>query len=143
MERAHVDISPDLEGQPVVFACFDLAEAEIAASGHAVSASATERFRTSDMSSDDVLELRELTTIADELRELVGGAGTVVMRPARLSAFREALATFVESRDEAEWLREEDREPLVQVRGLLYPLEQLAVEATRAALAPDVRGAAR
>ena len=70
---------------------------------------------------DDVLELRELTALADELADLAlpGGMGTFVLRPARLSAYRDAVARFVETRDEAEWLREEDREPLARLRGLL------------------------
>src|SRR5215218_9022042 len=114
MERQHVDITQDLEGAPVVHAIFDLREEEIAA--------------------DDVVEFRELTALSDELRELVGGAGTIVMRPARLNAYRSALGTFVESRDEAEWLRDEDREPLAIVRGLLWPLDDLAAEAMQAAL---------
>jgi hypothetical protein len=134
MERAHVDITKDLEGEHVVHAVFDLPEAEIAASGHAVAASIAERFRMEELSADDVVEFRELTALADELSELVGGAGTIVMRPARLNAYRSALITFVESRDEAEWIRDEDREPLAVVRGLLWPLEDLAAEAMQAAL---------
>jgi hypothetical protein len=60
----------------------------------------------------------------------------IVMRPARLSAWRDALAHFVESRDEAEWTREEDREALPAARSLLWPLEDLCAEAMRAALSP-------
>ena len=41
---------------------------------------------------------------------------------------------FVESRDEAEWIRDEDREPLAVARGLLWPLEDLSAEALQAAL---------
>jgi hypothetical protein len=134
MERAHVDITKDLEGEPVVHAVFDLREAEIGASAHAVAASIAERFRNEELSADDVVEFRELTALADELRELVGGAGTIVMRPARMNAYRNALVTFVESRDEADWIRDEDREPLAIVRGLLWPLEELAGEAIQAAL---------
>ena len=134
MERAHVDITKDLEGEPVVHAVFDLRETEIAASAHAVAAAIAERFRNEDLSADDVMEFRELTALADELRELGGGAGTIVMRPARLNAYRHALMIFVESRDEAEWMRDEDREPLAVVRGLLWPLEDLAAEAMQAAL---------
>ena len=59
---------------------------------------------------------------------------TVVLRPARLSAYRSAIAHFVESRDSAEWIREEDREPLAIVRSLLDPLEDLCADALRAAL---------
>ncbi len=61
------------------------------------------------------------------------------MRPARLNAFRAALGSFVESRDESDWLREEDREPLAISRSLLFPLEELSAEAMRAALDPVPR----
>lgn len=134
MERQHIDITHDLEGEPVVHAVFDLREEEIGASAHAVAASCAERFRNTDMSADDVIEFRELTALADELRELVGGAGTIVMRPARLNAYRAALGIFVESRDEAEWIREEDRESLSIARSMLWGLEQLSAEAMEAAL---------
>ena len=134
MERQHIDITQDLEGEPVVHAVFDLREEEIGASAHAVAASVGERYRNTELSADDVVEFRELTALADELRELVGGAGTIVMRPARLTAYRHALGHFVESRDEADWLRDEDREPLAIVRGLLWPLEELSAEAMQAAL---------
>ena len=137
MERAHVDITRDLEDEPVVHAVFDLREDEIGASAHAVAASIAERFRNEGLSADDVVEFRELTALADELSELVGGAGTIVMRPARLNAYRNALLIFVESRDEAEWIRDEDREPLSIVRGLLWPLEDLAAEAMQAALSGE------
>jgi len=137
MERAHVDITRDLEDEPVVHAVFDLREDEIGASAHAVAASIAERFRNEGLSADDVVEFRELTALADELSELVGGAGTIVMRPARLNAYRNALLIFVESRDEAEWIRNEDREPLSIVRGLLWPLEDLAAEAMQAALSGE------
>ena len=139
MERAYIDISRDLDGDAVVHACFDLSEAEMSASAHALTISAGERFRVASISADDVLELRELTSLADDLGELVGGTGTVVLRPARLSVFRDAVTLFVESRDEAEWVREEDREPLSLLRPLLLPLEQLCGEAMRAALSPAAR----
>ena len=132
MQHAHVDISQGLDGEPVVFACFDLSEEQIAASAHAIAVAAGERFRSSAMSADDVLELRELTALADELGE--PGMRTVVLRPARLSVYRDAVAHFVDSRDGAEWLREEDREPLALLRGLLLGLEQLNAESLRAAL---------
>jgi hypothetical protein len=139
MQRAHIDISRDLEGDPVVFACFDLRRDEVVAATHAVQAVAAERYRMSSMSADDVLEMRELTALADELDELGEGTGTVVLRPARLSAYRHAVTGFVESRDEAEWVREEDLEALALLRPLLLPLEQLCAEAMRAALSPTPR----
>ena len=135
MVNAHVDISRGLDGEPVVLACFDLGEEQLAASAYAVTATA-ERFRTAEMSVDDVIELRELTALSDELADLAlrPGMRTVVLRPARLTVYRDAIARFVESRDEAEWVREEDREPLALVRALLHPLEDLCGDALRAAL---------
>jgi hypothetical protein len=137
MEHVHVDISEDLDGHPVVHAVFDLAPEQIAAAAHAVAATAGERFRMTEMSSDDVLEFRELTALADELRELTAGASTVVLRPARLNALLDAVTRFVESREHAEWIREEDHQPLALLREMLFPLEQLSGEATRAALSPQ------
>jgi hypothetical protein len=136
MVNAHIDISRGLEGEPVVLACFDLGEDELAASAHAVAAASAERFRVPDLSVDDVLELRELTALTDELADLAlrPGIRTVVLRPARLSAYRTAVAHFVESRDDADWIRDEDREPLATVRALLYALEDLSADALRAAI---------
>jgi hypothetical protein len=136
MVNAHIDISQGLDGEPVVLACFVLGEDHLAASAHAVAAASAERFRTAELAVDDVLELRELTALSDDLRDLAlrPGIRTVVLRPARLSAYRTAVAHFVESRDEADWIREEDREPLARVRGLLDPLEDLCADALRAAI---------
>ena len=134
MRNAHVDTSRGLDGEPVVFACFDLDEEQIAASSYALAVAAAERFRSSVMSADDVLELRELTALADDLGEVVPGARTVVLRPARLSVYRDAVGYFVNTREDAEWIRGEDREPLAMLRGLLLGLEQLNAEAVRAAL---------
>jgi hypothetical protein len=135
MINAHIDISQGLDGEPVVLACFDLDDAQLAASAHAVAASA-ERFRNGELSVDDVIELREITALADDLADLAlwPGMRTVVVRPSRLTVYRDSVARFVESRDEAEWVREEDREPLARVRGLQYPLEDLCADALRAAL---------
>ena len=134
MRNAHVDISQGLDGEPVVFACFDLDAEQIAASTHAVAVASAERYRMSAMSADDVLELRELTALADELGEVVPGMRTMVLRPARLSVYRDAIARFVDTREEAEWIRGEDREPLAVLRGLLLGLEQLHAEAVRTAI---------
>jgi hypothetical protein len=137
MYNARIDTTQGLDGEAVVLACLDLSDDEITASAHAVKATAGERFRNLEMSIDDVLELRELTALADELDDLLQYAGlkTVVMRPSRLNAWRDALTFFVDSRDEAEWMRDEDREPLATARALLWPIADLCEEALRAALA--------
>jgi hypothetical protein len=67
MQHAHIDISRGLDGERVVFACFDFREDELAAAARAVAATAAERYRTPRISADDVLELRELTALKDEL----------------------------------------------------------------------------
>ena len=136
MLNPHIDISQGIDGEPVVLACFDLGEEQLAASSYAVTAASTERFRTAEMSVDDVLDLRELTALSDELADLSlrSGMRTVVLRPARLTVYRDALAQFVETRDDAEWIRDDDREPLARVRGLLLELEELCAAALRAAL---------
>jgi len=141
MVNARIDVSQDLEGEPIVLACFDLGSEQIAAASHAVAAMAAERFRTADMSVDDVLELRELTALNDELIDAGAEPGmrTLVLRPARLSALRDSVARFVETRDEAEWVREEDREQLAPLRSMVLPLRELSAEALRAALAPAQR----
>ena len=83
MLHARIDISEGLDGEPVVLACFDLGDAEIAASAHAVAVTSGERFRTASLSVDDVLELRELTALVEELRDLAlrPGISTVVRAP--------------------------------------------------------------
>ena len=99
MLHPRIDISRDLEGEPIVLACFDLGPEEIAALSHAVAAMAAERFRHADMSVDDVLELRELTALADELahQDPQPGLRTLVLRPARLSGLRDSVARFTSS----------------------------------------------
>jgi hypothetical protein len=138
MNHARLDITQGLDGEAVVLACFDLGEEEIGASAHAVQVIRSERFRTASMSVDDVLEMRELTALADELGDQLHyqGIRTLVMRPSRLNAWRDAIAHFVESRDEAEWAREDDHKALPAARAMLWPLGDLSAEAMRAALTP-------
>jgi hypothetical protein len=137
MQNARIDTTKDFDGHPVVLAVFDLSEVEASAASHVVAAVRAERYRNAEMSTDDVLEMRELTALADELGVFAGqgGAGTLVLRPARLTALRHALEAFVTSRDEAEWMRDSEREPLAIGRALLWPLADLCTEALRAALA--------
>ena len=167
MHHAYIDISRGLDGERVVLGCVDLREDELAAAARAVAATAAERYRTPRISADDVLELRELTALKDELEHgtrptdsgeghepgpgLEPGPGgepdagiapgetlrTLVLQPARLSVLRDAVAAFVDSRDDADWIGHEDRGPLGLLRGMVLPLEQLCADAVRAALAPE------
>jgi hypothetical protein len=191
MQQAHIDISRGLDGEHVVLACLGLREDEVAAAAKAVSATVAERYRTPRISADDVLALRELTALADELEHGTArpyqaaepgqggerpyqagepgqgaerpyhgaepGQGgdaepgidpatgvepgkairTLVFQPARLSVLRDAIAAFVDSRDDADWVGHEDRGPLALLRGMVLPLEQLCADAMRAALTPE------
>jgi hypothetical protein len=143
MHNARIDSTQDLEGHTVVSACFDLSDEEVAAAVHVVRTVAAERYRSADLSADDVLQFRELTAIADELAEPGAGMRTVVLSPARLASFRHAVEHFVETRTYAEWLRDEDREPLELLRAMVPALELLCEEAIRAALTPQDRRAGR
>jgi hypothetical protein len=136
MLNARVDTTKHFDGHTVVFASFDLGDAEAAASAHAVSVLRADRYRHAELSTDDVLEMRELTALADELGDVAarGAASSLVLAPARLTALRHALEAFVDGRDGAEWMREEDREPLAVARALLWPIADLCEEALRAAL---------
>lgn len=140
--RGRLDISRNVDGEAVVLACIDLGEEEVRASTHAVGATISERFRVPPISGDDVVELRELTGLADELGQPgpEGAVRTLAFSPARLNLFRDAVAYFVARRDQAEWMREEDREPLALVRPLLPTLGELSREALRAALTPVWHG---
>ena len=143
MHNARIDSTQDLEGHTVVSACFDLGDEEVAAVVHALQAIGAERYRMANLSADEVLQMRELTAIADELTEPGAGMRTVVLSPARLATFRHAVEHFVESRSYADWLREDDREPLELLRSMGPALELLCEEAIRAALTPKDRRAGR
>ena len=112
MVNAHVDTSSAADGTKQVVARFDLTEPEIAAVARAVDVSRTEQFRHEELSTDDVVAMRELTALADQLTALAGhrSAVSVELSPARLVALRDTLHVFVEHRDEAGFTREEDRD---------------------------------
>lgn len=131
MQNAHVS-----HAGGGVQACFDLTEAEVAAVAHAANVSRTEQFRNEELSADDVLALRELTALADQLTALAGhrSACTVAMSPARIVALRDTLAAFVEHRDEAGFTRDDDREAYAVALALAMPLGDLAADTLRAAL---------
>jgi hypothetical protein len=130
MQNAHVSTNGGVR------ACFDLTEAEVACVAHAVNVSRTEQFRNEELSADDVVAMRELTALADQLTALAGhhSACTVEMSPARLVALRDTLAAFVDARDEAGFTRDEDREAYATATALALPLADLAADTLRAAI---------
>ena len=136
MHNASVNTRSAPDGSKQVVACFDLTEDEIAAVARAVDVSRTEQFRHEELSTDDVVAMRELTALADQLTALAGygSAVTVELSPARLVALRDTRHVFVEHRDEAGFTREEDREAYATATVLAAPLADLAADTLRAAL---------
>jgi hypothetical protein len=135
MHNGRIEISRDMDGHPVVLACLDLTGEQALAAAHVMASVRRERYGLAELGTDDVLAMRELTALADELGHVgEGHAISLVLKPARLTSLRDALDAFVTERDEAEWLREEDREPLSIARTLLWPVGDLSAEAVRAAL---------
>ena len=134
--NARVEVTIALDGSPLVQAGFDLSQAEISGAAHAVSTSRTEQFRNEVLSADAVLAMRELTALADELTALAAHASAVSlsMRPARLVAMRDSLDAFVGARDDAGFVREEDRDAYAIAVALALPLADLSADALRAAL---------
>ena len=137
MVNARVETTSAPDGVPLVHAVFDLSELEVAAVARAANVSRTERFRNEELSADDVVAMRELTALADELTALAGhgSAVTLALRPARLIALRDTLEAFVAHRDEAGFTRAEDRDAYAVAQALAWPLGDLGAETLRAALA--------
>jgi hypothetical protein len=136
MVNARVETTAAPDGSRLVHARFDLSREEIAAAARAAEASRTEQFRHEVLTADDVLLMREVTALADQLTSLAGhgGAVTLELRPARLVAMRDALAAFVAHRDDAGFTREEDREAYACAQALAGPLADLSADVLRAAL---------
>jgi hypothetical protein len=136
MQHARVDTTTAPDGTTQVVARFDLAEPEVAAVARAAAVSRTEQFRHEELSADDVVAMRELTALDDQLTALAGYSAsvTVELSPARVVALRDTLHVFVEYRDEAGFVREEDRDAYAIALALAMPLEDLAADTLRAAL---------
>jgi hypothetical protein len=136
MVNARIESGTAPDGSVVVQAIFDLSEAEVSCAAQAVNAARTERFRDQEMSADDVLAMRDVTALADELTSLAahGSACTLILSPARLMALRDALDAFVAHRDDIGFTREEDREAYACAVSLAGPLADLSADALRAAL---------
>src|ERR671933_1362574 len=136
MHNARVETTTAPDGTPLVHARFDLSAEEVDAAARAINAARTEQFRHAELSADDVLAMRELTALADELTSLAGhrSACTLDLSPARLVALRDGLDAFVAHRDEAGFTREEDREAYAHAQALAGPLADLSADVLRAAL---------
>jgi hypothetical protein len=92
----HVEIRDDPDGLPVVVATVDLSAAQVSGSLHALRVIRDARHRTQVMTAEDVLTMRELTSLVDELAMLEVHESAVVVQanPARLGVLRDALEEF-------------------------------------------------
>ena len=126
----------DADGLPVCNVSFDLSADQVASAAHAVEAVRLERHRHQTLSTDDVLALRALTGLSDELHGLAeqhGHAG-LLLTLARFTALHDALSDWVHVADERGWMREEEREHSARIEALLEPMAQLRADALQAVL---------
>jgi hypothetical protein len=92
----HVEIREDADGLPVVVATVDLTAVQVSGALHAMRVIRDARHRTQVMTAEDVLTMRELTSLVDEFAVLEVHESTVVVQgnPARLGVLRGALEEF-------------------------------------------------
>ena len=105
-----------------------------------------ERHRHQALSTDDVLALRELTGLSDELHGLAEqhAHASLLLTLARFTALHDALGDWIHAADERGWMREEDREHYPRADALLDPMAHLRADALQAVLgqsAPHTPGA--
>ena len=126
----------EADGTPVCNVSFDLSAEQLAAAAQAVEAVRLARHRDEVLSTDDVLALRALTAVSDELSRLAehGAHAAVVLPLARFVALHDALGEWAHALDERGFLREEEREPYPRVEALLDPMAALRADALHAVL---------
>jgi hypothetical protein len=136
MVNAAIRTLHDADGTPVCNVSFDLSAEQLAAAARAAEAIRLERHRHEALSTDDVLALRELTSISDELHTLAehGAHATIVLPLARFVALHDALVEWIHAAEERGWMREEDQAIHPLVEALLDPMAALREEALHAVL---------
>jgi hypothetical protein len=124
------------DGTPVCNVSFDLSAQQLQGTARAVEATRLHRHQNAELSTDDVLALRELTGVSDELHRLAepGAHGTVVLPLARFVALHDALTEWVAHHDERGWMREDDAAVHPMIAALLDPMAALREAALHAVL---------
>ena len=124
------------DGTPVCNVAFDLSADQLTAVSHAVGEILVERHRGAALEIDDVLALRDLTGVRDEMQRLAEAHGHahVVLPLGRFIALHDALDAYVCSRTGRDWLREADKLALPIAAALLGPMADLRADALDAAL---------
>jgi hypothetical protein len=136
MVNAEIQTLHEPDGTPVTNVLFDLSAEQLSAASHAVAEILIERHRGASLEIDDVLALRELTSVRDEVDRLAGAHAnaTLVMPLGRLIALHDAADAYVVSRTGRDWLREADREALPLLGAMLDPMASLRAHALEATL---------
>src|SRR5438105_1386617 len=127
MVNASIQTLHEPDGTPVTNVLFDLSAEQLTAASHALGEILIERHRGASLEIDDVLALRELTSVRDEVDRLAGAHAnaTLVMPLGRLIALHDASDEYVVSRTGRDWLREADHEALPLVGAMLDPMASL------------------
>ncbi len=136
MVNAEILMLREPDGTPVCNVAFDLSAEQLRAAAHGAGEIRTERHRGQELATDDVLALRALTSVVDELDALSAASGhsTMTMPLARMVALHDALDEWVRTRTDRGWLREADEETHPVVAALLAPMGSLRADAVRATL---------
>lgn len=121
------------EFEPAITAFVAFTPAQAAAAAHAARVIREVRYRTVELSADDVLAMRELTAVADDLDAVGTGDASDFMRAsvARLGALRSALGEFVTA---AHTERDGDAEHLPLAYSLVDAIADVHDEALDAAV---------
>jgi hypothetical protein len=93
-----VHLRPALDGTRVVDITLDLSAEQLTAGAHAVRSVIIDRYRLAALeAADDILAMRELTSLADELTSLVvpGAIARLTLTIAGIGRFSDALDSFV------------------------------------------------
>jgi hypothetical protein len=133
MVNAEIRTLHAADGTPVCNVSFDLSAEQLRATVRAVEATRLQRHQNAELSTDDVLALREMTSLADELHRLAepGANATAVFPLARFVALHDALGEWVLHHDERGWMREDDAAVHPLVAALLDPMASLREDALR------------
>jgi hypothetical protein len=134
--HAEILMLRDPEGAPVCNVAFDLSAEQLSAAAHAASEIRTERHRGATLSTDDVLAMRELTGVVDELAGYAEAQGhkTVTLPLARMVALHDALDEWLATRELRGWMRGADETAHPLVAAMVGPMGALRADAVRATL---------
>jgi len=136
MVNAEIRTLVEPDGTPVCNVAFDLSADQLRSAALAIAAVRVERHRGAELETDDVLALRELTGVCDELDRLsdAGGHGTVILPLGRLVALHDALGEWTTGRTDRGWMREDEHEAFPVVHAMLTPLATVRADALQTVL---------